>query len=664
MPANNLSTQGRRRGVNRFNLSFRGEILPGHDPAIARRKFARLFAIDDPLRVEQFFSGKPVVLRRNLDPKRAASWQLRMRGFGLQAELVKQEDDVAVPAQAAQPVSRPVAAAASAPPAAANPPPSAAAVERAASSATPPPARPLSRWAPNPYTLRPYQAGAAQRQRTARAARLKQAGAAVAGVAAIALALVVLALRTLPTPAAVPALVAAASHSGAELMLATGELLLRHDRSGAEQDVLALRHFGFTGRLAGLLWEGPQSLLLLAEHKPGGNLYRCQLEERQCRLLADESGPLQADAVAVIESSGHLILADSSRSQLSLHDSRGSRLASSERPLPARPVLQTHAGLLLVNSAEGPGISVLRYETRAFGQQLDEILLLPEPALEAGLAAIRDFAWSGEQWWAILENPATGAADVFRFDALWATLAEVALPSGYRPHALVPWGTRMLVLDQDQHQLLRFSAGGQPGVALASSRLQEMAETRARQLGLRHTLARWVPGILLALVLAASCFSLWQRLRQRVFAADRLRTAPRLGNRTGDIFWLPPAPQRRGRFSALLQRLGPRRGHLGVLGKQLILVDHRGVYHVGNGIQLQQHPWFLRAEDVIVYTGPDRRRAFAADAWPLVQPTLAAAGRADTGTVLVALLESRHPLALSTVGLLVLLLVAATLLLI
>lgn len=633
--------------MNRFHLSFRGEILPDQDPKTARRNFARLFAIRDPLRVEQFFSGKPVILRRNLDPKRAASWQLRMRGLGLQAELVKQTSDVQSP-----------------PPAPASQPPQAPAVHRPGPTVRPPPARNTSRWAPNPYTLRPYQAGAAQRQRTAQAARLKQAGAAVAVVATIALVLVVLALRTLPAPAAVPALAAAASHGGGELMLATGESLIRHDRSGAEQEILELRNFGFTGRLAALRWEGPQSLLLLGERRLGGNLYRCQLEERQCRLLADESGPLQADAVAVIETSGQLILANSSRSLLSLHDHRGYRLASSEHPLPARPVLQTHDGLLLVNSAEGPGISVLRYESQAFAQQLDEILLLPPAALEAGLVAVHDFAWGGERWWATLQNPETGVAGVFRFDALWNTLGEVALPVDHQADALVPWGPRMLLLDLDQQQLLRFSSEGEPGVALASSHLQDMTEARSSTLQLRSRLGELATATLLLLVLAASCFTGWQHLRQRVFAADRLRTAPELGNRTSAIFWLPPEPERRDRLASLLQRLGLRPGHLGVLGRQLILVDHRGVYHVGNGIQLQRHPLFLRTEDVVVYTGPGRRRAFASDAWPLVQPALTAAGKADTGTILVALLESRHPLAVTVAGLLALLLATAVLLLI
>jgi hypothetical protein len=34
--------------VNKFNLTFSGEILAGHDPARVKLRFGRMFAIDDP----------------------------------------------------------------------------------------------------------------------------------------------------------------------------------------------------------------------------------------------------------------------------------------------------------------------------------------------------------------------------------------------------------------------------------------------------------------------------------------------------------------------------------------------------------------------------------------------------------------------------------------
>ncbi|MCB1844136.1 MAG: hypothetical protein KDI09_14325, partial [Halioglobus sp.] len=75
--------------MNRFNLTFSGETLPGEDPAAVRKRFARLYAIDDPARLERFFSGETVTLRRNLDRKAAAECFQDMQRIGAVAQLVK-----------------------------------------------------------------------------------------------------------------------------------------------------------------------------------------------------------------------------------------------------------------------------------------------------------------------------------------------------------------------------------------------------------------------------------------------------------------------------------------------------------------------------------------------------------------------------------------------
>jgi hypothetical protein len=80
--------------VSKFNLSFRGEILPGYKPEQVKPLFAKLFAIDDPQRVEMFFSGKPVNLRRNLDRKEAADLFRKLHDIGLLSELVKASEEV------------------------------------------------------------------------------------------------------------------------------------------------------------------------------------------------------------------------------------------------------------------------------------------------------------------------------------------------------------------------------------------------------------------------------------------------------------------------------------------------------------------------------------------------------------------------------------------
>ena len=75
--------------MNRFNLTFRGEIIEGHDPEQVKTRLARMLAIDDPAKLQRLFSGDPVVLRRNMERKEAAGLYARLRQQGIQAELVK-----------------------------------------------------------------------------------------------------------------------------------------------------------------------------------------------------------------------------------------------------------------------------------------------------------------------------------------------------------------------------------------------------------------------------------------------------------------------------------------------------------------------------------------------------------------------------------------------
>ena len=93
--------------MNRFNLSFKGEILPGKEPEQVKLRFGKMFAIDDPERLERFFSGQTIILRRNLERKVAAEYFQKLRQLGVQAELVKVTAEEAAAAIARQPTPTP-----------------------------------------------------------------------------------------------------------------------------------------------------------------------------------------------------------------------------------------------------------------------------------------------------------------------------------------------------------------------------------------------------------------------------------------------------------------------------------------------------------------------------------------------------------------------------
>ncbi|KZX60593.1 hypothetical protein A3709_00545 [Halioglobus sp. HI00S01] len=75
--------------MNKFNLTFWGEILPGRDPAKVKARFAKMFDIRDPEQLERFFSGETIILRRNIERKVAAEYYAKLRKLGVEAELRK-----------------------------------------------------------------------------------------------------------------------------------------------------------------------------------------------------------------------------------------------------------------------------------------------------------------------------------------------------------------------------------------------------------------------------------------------------------------------------------------------------------------------------------------------------------------------------------------------
>jgi uncharacterized protein YbjQ (UPF0145 family) len=71
---------------DRFNVVFKGELLPGVDPAEARKTVAQLLKVD-AAKAEQLLGGQPTVLRRDVDLQTAEKIQRALQNAGAACEL-------------------------------------------------------------------------------------------------------------------------------------------------------------------------------------------------------------------------------------------------------------------------------------------------------------------------------------------------------------------------------------------------------------------------------------------------------------------------------------------------------------------------------------------------------------------------------------------------
>ena len=110
----------------RFDIIFRGDILPGHQLASVKERLKQLFKADDT-RIDALFSGGVTPLKRNLDKDSADKYQAVLSKAGaeiqiapagkVQARQAPQRAAVAVTPAVAAPQKAVVAAAVSPPPA-------------------------------------------------------------------------------------------------------------------------------------------------------------------------------------------------------------------------------------------------------------------------------------------------------------------------------------------------------------------------------------------------------------------------------------------------------------------------------------------------------------------------------------------------------------------
>ena len=547
---------------------------------------------------------------------------------------------------------------------------------------------------PNLYILRPFRNTPDVRARAELANRRKRRGYLLGALAFIALLIAGLGFIWQPAATIIHSTGAIAVDPKSGPLLLAGDSLFSHNRAGIGTEQITLSSLGLASLEAPMAFDDSGTLIALGrlgttEANPEGNdasqVLRCKLEPPDCQHFSSELEDSRIDAFALHPINGNLVLADSSAGELLKISPDGTLLARTFVVIPEQPILRLHAGLLLMNSATGPGISVFRYEDSAFGKQLDEILLLPPVAVATGKSSVGDFIWSGGSWWASLRNPESGSIGLYRFDEQWNYLDTVILPVHTGPLQLANWGEKTLVNDQRGLAIQRFNAQGVVEAPFVSTQLEDQVVRHQHQANV-STLA-WPSGLLiLALaVLTGFGFAYLQSLRSLVYKSKRERGAEPIDDYAQALRWIEPLQNRstvlrRRNFTygllvlgilllaigqnialwhliALLIALsGPaialqllsRRpiGNIGIVEGELLLVDHRGMYHIGGGARVQHRGHFLMIDDVVVFTGSRLLPAFSTrQVQELIRPLAIGTVKVDRRTLAVKLLECGHPIA-------------------
>lgn len=84
---------------SKYDIYFRGEVLPGHDLAQVKQSIAKLFKASDA-KLAHLFSGKVNVIKKSVDKATAAKYQQTFKKAGAKAVITLAKDDQAKDEQA------------------------------------------------------------------------------------------------------------------------------------------------------------------------------------------------------------------------------------------------------------------------------------------------------------------------------------------------------------------------------------------------------------------------------------------------------------------------------------------------------------------------------------------------------------------------------------
>ena len=540
--------------------------------------------------------------------------------------------------------------------------------------------------APNLFALHPFRATADIRQRSQRASQRWLLGTACALLTAVALLALGNYYRLLPPPAIPTGPEAMTSDPAGNLYLWAGDTLYLQDRAGVGMREITAAGLQVDGPIRALGWLPGEGLLMtVGSSLPDPDT---PLTTRVCQLETNRCNPrwsgINARSITEHARTGTRYLVSARDGRLIKVDAAGNRLADAAVAAPVTPVLRLQDGLLFMNSAEGPAIGVFSPDDKGFGRQLDQILLLPPGAIEAGQDRVVDFIYLAETWWVVMANADGDSPGVYRFDGQWNLLGALQLPTGFAARAILDWNGRVLLLDPSRPQLPRFNREGAAEAALAPDALLASIEQARHQASLIAQAWRTGLALLALLCAAAVLYAYLQRIRSRVYRRGTPRGAEPIDSVANAVTWLAPAQNRDAHFRRLgvllgiatlggliagiglradasqlaallvlagatalalylLYRSAP--GHLGASGENLVIVDHLNHYHMGAGPRVMYRNSFVMIDDILLFTGNGMLPVFDAAQLAAVRPTVEAGIRVERKVIWVHLLQSRHPMA-------------------
>ncbi|MFK7974980.1 MAG: hypothetical protein AB8C02_02535 [Halioglobus sp.] len=560
---------------------------------------------------------------------------------------------------------------------------------------------------PNFYALEAFRNSPNIRNRSEKAKQRARKGLLMAIASALSFIIVMAMYTQQRSEPPVTTLAAVAIDNTMGPTLLASPWLAQHDRAGVSTGETTLAQLGVSALAPPMLYSNSGKLLVSGrlsrqetpavtqppiEEKLSYSLLRCDLEAVTCEHVGypDNSQHIGAFVENLID--GALLVIDKPSSTLRKVTSNGEILASAPIQLPDNPVLVLDAGLLLMNSATAPAISVYRYDTNAFGKKLDEILLLPPAALARKQSQVHDFVRTDDIWWVALKNPESGATNLYRFDTQWNYLGELQTRLK-TPATLTAWGEKLLVSQPGTFMIERFNKTGEPETPFSPKGLVEVTQTRSKARALQELAWRSALAVFALLAAAGAGIAWLQRARALVYGQIRERGAPPLDDVADNMLWIPPAKGRDTAITrlaiaygaiafaivawclhaavnawglaailvtlagpaitlALLRRASPcyvgvaNQSNDGSKNSTLALIDHRGVYHMGSGSQIAYRGSCMLLDDVVVHAGSNVLPAFDLGRMrQSIKPLVVGGVRVDRKTLIAKLLEAKHPFA-------------------